>query len=127
MKLKNTDSESAPKAVGGYTQAMLVEGARRFLFVSGQIPESYDGQTPEDFESQCRLVWRNVIAQLEEADLAVTNLVKVAIFLSSRDHAEANSRIRQEFLGEHRPALTVIVTGIYAEHWLLEIEAIAAA
>jgi hypothetical protein len=30
-------------------------------------------------------------------------------------------------LGEHRPALTVIVCDIYAEEWLLEIEAIAAA
>lgn len=127
MKLQHIDSESAPKAAGGYTQATLIEGAQRLLLVSGQIPESSDGQTPEDFESQCRLVWRNVLAQLEEAGLAVSNLVKVTIFLSSREHAQANSKIRQEFLGAHRPALTVIITGIYDERWLLEIEAIAAA
>jgi 2-iminobutanoate/2-iminopropanoate deaminase len=30
-------------------------------------------------------------------------------------------------LGERAPALTVIITGIYDEAWLLEIEAIAAA
>jgi hypothetical protein len=35
--------------------------------------------------------------------------------------------VRQEVLGTHRPALTVIITGIYDERWLLEIEAIAAA
>lgn len=29
-------------------------------------------------------------------------------------------------LGGHGPALTVIITGIYDEAWLLEIEAIAA-
>ena len=29
--------------------------------------------------------------------------------------------------GAHAPALTIIITGIYAEEWLLEIEAIAAA
>lgn len=127
MKLQHVDSASAPKAAGGYTQAMLIEGAQRLLLVSGQIPESSDGQTPDDFESQCRLAWRNVLAQLEEAGLAVSNLVKVTIFLSSRGHTQANSKIRQEFLGSHRPALTVIITGIYDERWLLEIEAIAAA
>jgi enamine deaminase RidA (YjgF/YER057c/UK114 family) len=127
MKLENIDSQSAPTAVGGYTQAMSIEGARRFLLISGQIPESHDGRTPDDFESQCRLVWRNVTAQLEEAGLGVSNLAKVTIFLSSRAFAEINSRVRQEVLGTHRPALTVIITGIYDERWLLEIEAIAAA
>jgi len=28
-------------------------------------------------------------------------------------------------LGDHTPALTIIITDIYAEEWLLEIEAIA--
>ena len=35
--------------------------------------------------------------------------------------------IRQEVLGSHAPGLTVIITGIFAEKWLLEIEATAAA
>jgi hypothetical protein len=30
-------------------------------------------------------------------------------------------------LGDHRPALTVVITGIYHERWLLEIEALAGA
>jgi 2-iminobutanoate/2-iminopropanoate deaminase len=30
-------------------------------------------------------------------------------------------------LGDHSPALTIIITGIYDEAWLLEIEAIAVA
>jgi hypothetical protein len=34
--------------------------------------------------------------------------------------------VRQEFLGAHSPALTVIITGIFDEKWLLEIEAVAA-
>ena len=67
------------------------------------------------------------MAQLEAADMSVTNLVKVTTFLSSREYASQNSEFRQEILGTHSPALTVIITGIYDEHWLLEIEAIAAA
>lgn len=127
VKTTAISSESAPEAVGGYSQAMLIERAQRLLFVSGQIPEASDGQVPTNFESQCRQVWSNVVAQLHAAQMSVSNLTKVTIFLSSREYAEANSKIRQEILGGHNPALTVIITGIFDEKWLLEIEAVAAA
>ena len=81
---------------------------------------------PGDFPSQARLVWRNVFAQLGAAGMTVANLVKVTIFLSSREFAILNREIRQEELGAHSPALTVIITGIFDEKWLLEIEAVAA-
>jgi enamine deaminase RidA (YjgF/YER057c/UK114 family) len=54
------------------------------------------------------------------------NLVKITIFLSDRRYRDTNARIRNEVLGDHCPALTIIITGIYDEAWLLEIEAIAA-
>lgn len=127
MKTSAINAESAPSPVGGYSQAILLEGFERLLFISGQIPETGDGETPEDFAAQCRLVWSNVLAQLDAAGMSVANLVKVGIFLSSRRYAEPNSRIRAEFLGSHRPALTVIITGIYDDRWLVEIEAIAGA
>ena len=81
---------------------------------------------PDDFEAQAALVWRNVLAQLHAAGLGVDALVKVTTFLASREHAEANREARQHALGVHTPA-TVIITGIFDERWLLEIEAIAAA
>ena len=49
------------------------------------------------------------------------------MFLSSREFAMPNRVIRQEVLGSHSPALTVIIAGIFDERWLLEIEAVAAA
>ena len=58
--------------------------------------------------------------------MSAENLIKVTIFLSSREFATLNREIRQDALGAHRPALTVIITGIFDEKWLLEIEAIAA-
>lgn len=129
LKVKTTaiNSEFGPRAVGGYSQAILIEGAQRLLFVSGQIPETTDERVPTDFESQCRLTWTNVLSQLSAAGMSMENLTKVTIFLSSREYAEPNSKIRREFLGGHKPALTIIFTGIFDEKWLLEIEAIAAA
>jgi len=127
MKIKPVNADSAPKPVGPYTQALEVTEAKRFLFISGQVPESVAGEQPTDFESQARLVWHNVIAQLNAANMSIENLVKVTTYLSSRDHTRENREVRESILGNHLPALTVIVTGIFEEQWLIEIEAIAAA
>jgi enamine deaminase RidA (YjgF/YER057c/UK114 family) len=110
-----------------YGQGALVTDATRLLFISGQIPEDNDGHVPDDFDGQCRLAWRNVLSVLEAADMTVRNLAKVTVFLSDRRYREANAQIRHEVLGDHAPALTIIITGIYDEAWLLEIEAVAAA
>jgi 2-iminobutanoate/2-iminopropanoate deaminase len=117
---------SLPAPTGNYTHGTAVDGARRTVFVSGQVPwADADGALPADFAGQCRLVWRNVLAVLAEAGMGPTNLAKVTTYLSDRRYREENSRIRQEVLGDHAPALTVIITGIYEEEWLLEIEAVA--
>lgn len=47
--------------------------------------------------------------------------------LGSREHAAANTAIRTEVLDGYRPALTVVLAGIWDPSWLIEIEAIAAA
>jgi enamine deaminase RidA (YjgF/YER057c/UK114 family) len=67
----------------------------------------------------------NIEAQLRAAGMDFGNLVKVTTFLSDRGYAEQNSKIRQEILRGHSPALTVLIAGIYDNAWLLEIEAIA--
>jgi 2-iminobutanoate/2-iminopropanoate deaminase len=97
------------------------------VFVSGQPPWSTEVPLPESFDEQCRLAWRNVERVLAEAGMSLRDLAKVTIFLSDRKYREANSRIRAEVLGRHRPALTIIITGIYSEEWLLEIEGVAVA
>ncbi len=126
MKLKPINSAKAPKPVGPYSQAAELTDYKRLVFVSGQVPVSLDGATPTSFKDQCDLTWKNVIAQLEEANMGVENLVKVNTFLASREHLEINRDIRHEHLGEHAPALSVVIAGIFDEEWLIEIEAIAA-
>ena len=127
MKTTPINSPSAPGPAGGYSQALDVRGAQRLLFISGQIPVDVKGDVPADFRSQAELAWANVLAQLQAAELSVQHLVKVTTFLASREHTLANREVRQQVLGAHAPALTVIITGIFDERWLIEIEAIAAA
>ncbi|MFN8077997.1 MAG: RidA family protein [Kineosporiaceae bacterium] len=121
------DPPTVPRPEGGYVHAVEVGPGQRLLFISGQIPVGLDREVPPDAEAQCRLIWSHIVACLEHAGMAVTDLVKVTTFLGDRDVAAANAVVRREVLGEHRPALTVVVAEIYDSAWLLEIEAIAAA
>ena len=116
-----------PQTGLAYAQALEVTGAQRLLFISGQIPADAQGEVPGTFRAQAELAWANVLAQLKAAGLSVAHLVKVTTFLASREHTLANREVRQQVLGSHAPALTVIITGIFDERWLIEIEAVAAA
>ena len=66
-------------------------------------------------------------AQLRAADMTLDNLAKVTTYLADRRYGLENRAVRQEILGERRPASTVVITGIFNEACLLEIEAIAVA
>jgi enamine deaminase RidA (YjgF/YER057c/UK114 family) len=111
---------------GGYSMGLELKQHRRLLFVSGQVPEASDGAVPEGFEAQCEQAWRNVIEVLAAAGLGVGNLVKVTTFLTDRKQVVPNRTIRRAMLGEHQPALTVVIVETVDSKWLLEIEAVAA-
>ena len=97
----------------------------RWLYLSGQIPVAPDGSLAADFTGQCEQVWSNIETQLAAAGMTLDNLVKVTTFLADRPAgAPVQAFIR---LAGRQPALTVIITGIFDEAWLVEIEAVAAA
>jgi 2-iminobutanoate/2-iminopropanoate deaminase len=127
MKRRDINANDAPQPLGGYSQAVELTDAKRIVLVSGQIPVAADGTLPKDFEGQARLAWANLIAQLHAADMTLDNLVKVTFFLSDRKYIPEYRRVRQEVLAGRVIGLTTIITGIFDERWLLEIEGIAAA
>jgi 2-iminobutanoate/2-iminopropanoate deaminase len=127
MRRQVIEAADAPAPAGGYAQAVLVEGAQRTLFVSGQIPVDRDGAVPDGFPAQARLAWHNLEAQLHAAGMTLDHLVKVTIFLADRAHRLENREVRQEVLGDRRVAMTVVVAGIFDESWLIEIEGVACA
>jgi enamine deaminase RidA (YjgF/YER057c/UK114 family) len=110
-----------------YAAAHEISGPERWLFISGQVPETEEGVVPAGFEVQCRLAWANVERQLQAGDMSLDDLVKFTIFLSDRRYQAQEYEVRRSVLaGRGQPAMTIIITGIYDEAWLLEIEAIAA-
>jgi 2-iminobutanoate/2-iminopropanoate deaminase len=121
--LINYTPSSHPIATG-YTHGVSTAGT--LLFISGQTPKRPDGSPvaamPED---QLRQIWANIRSVLAEAGAGFEHLVHVRVFLADRAHREAFSAVKREVLGELRPALTVVICGIYDEGWVAEIEAVA--
>ncbi len=119
--------DGSPPVEGAYPQAVEVTNPTRWLYLSGQVPVAPDGSLAADFTGQCEQVWDNIETQLTAADMTLDNLVKVTTFLSDRAYALENREVRVRRLAGRQPALTVIVTGIFDQAWLVEIEAVAAA
>jgi enamine deaminase RidA (YjgF/YER057c/UK114 family) len=114
---------SAPQPIGGYSHGVAVSG--ELLFISGQTPEARDSTVAADATEQIRQVWANVEAVLAAAGAGLHDLVHVRTYLARRDLRELNSRVRQEVLGDHAPALTVVLCELYDPTWVVEIEAVA--
>jgi 2-iminobutanoate/2-iminopropanoate deaminase len=122
MKIKPIEANPS----NAFAEACEVSDVSRLLFVSGQVPQQGD-HIPDDYVSQYRLAWANVERQLKAAGMTFDNLVKATIFLSDRNLIAQSAGLRHSVLGDRTPAITIVLTGIYDERWLLEIEAIAAA
>ncbi|GAA0867913.1 RidA family protein [Brevundimonas basaltis] len=126
-RIRPLTGDGSPPVEGAYPQAVEVASPDRWLYLSGQIPVAPDGSLAADFTGQCDQVWDNIETQLAAAGMTLDNLVKVTTFLSDRRYALENREVRVRRLAGRQPALTVIVTGIFDEAWLVEIEAVAAA
>ncbi|MFI0487081.1 RidA family protein [Actinomadura sp. 9N215] len=126
MKITRYNPRAVFAPAGGYSMGLEVAGYDRLLFISGQVPTGLDGIVPAGFEAQCEQAWQNVLEVLTSAGLGVGHLVKVTTFLTDKRQAAANRAIRTRFLGDARPASTVMIAETLDSEWLLEIEAVAA-
>ena len=125
MTIKRINAIDGAEPVGAYVQALQVTDTTQRLYVSGQAPVSRDGKVPETFKEQAETVWRNILAQLNAADMQAEHIVKATTYLTDRKHREENRDVRQYMLNGHTFALTVVLAGMFEDGWLLEIDAIA--
>lgn len=97
-------------------------GGRR-LVIAGQVALRRDGTLPEGVEAQLGQAWDNLIAILHAAEMEVTHLVKVTIFVTVPNAIAVSRRIREQKLGGHAPAATFLqVAGLARPDFLVEIE-----
>ena len=126
MQKTPINAPDGPPDPGSYALAMHVVEPKEFLLISGQIGVDHQGVAPEGFDAQAALIWQNIDAQLRAAGMTKDNLVKVTVFLSDRKYTEGYRAARDAYLAGQKVALTCIITGIFDEAWLMEIEAVAA-
>lgn len=119
-------TEVAPPS-SNYAQAVLVDGAGKWLHVSGQVGVTADGKIAGDCEAQMEECWRRIGHVLKEAGMAYGNIVKVTAFLTDSADVGLYRQVRDRMLGGHTAASTLLVVSALAHpDWKVEIEAVAA-
>jgi 2-iminobutanoate/2-iminopropanoate deaminase len=125
VKRHNPSTVAEPFAT--YTHGIEVDEPVRFLFGAGQVGVHPDGTLGKDIEEQARLVWQNIREVLASAGMEITDIVQLNMLLLDRADRDAAHAVRQEALGDHRPASTLMyVVGLSRPEWRIEIDFIAA-
>lgn len=119
-------TENAPKAIGPYSQAVKSGG---FVFLSGQIPLTTDGQIVSGgVVDQAKQVMQNLEAVLKAAGTGLEKVIKTTIYLSSMDDFVAvNEVYAAYFSGDHKPARATVEVSRLPKDVLVEIDMIAEA
>ena len=125
--LKTLKPDTVAPPFSAYAHAVEVPAGARMLYVSGQLGVAPDGSVPEEFAAQADRAFRNVLAILEEAGMAATDLVRVNTFLTDAADIAAYREIRDRHLAGYRAASTMIVISALAQpRFKIEVEAVAA-
>ena len=113
--------------IGLFAHGVEIPDDAKITFTAGQVGNDFEGNVPNDFLSQARNAWENCLAILEHNRLRISDVVKVNHFLTDSKNIDAYNQVRAEYLGENRPASTLlIVAGLADPNFLVEVEMIAA-
>ena len=115
-----------------YTHAVTAEGARRLVYVSGQVSWDAAGAVvgKGDMRAQGEQVFKNVTAALKAAGAGWGDIVKMNGYMvgMNAERVTAYREVRQRFLKEGAlPASTLVgVEALVHPDLLLEVEVVAA-
>ena len=120
------ETNSAPKPVGPYNQAILVEN---WLYCSGQI--ALDPLTGVmigngNIEEETRQVLKNLMAVVEAAGGESSNVIRTTIYLTDlNDFAKVNAIYAETFGGSANPARACVEVSNLPKGGKIEIDCIA--
>ena len=120
--MKKIHSDKAPKAIGPYSQAILVNG---MLYTSGQIPLNLEGNIVGDnIKGQTEQVMKNLKAVLEEAGTNFENTIKTTCFLSDMSNFVGFNEVYSKYFTSN-PARSCVAVKELPKQVLVEVEVIA--
>ena len=120
------ETNSAPKPVGPYNQAVLVEN---WLYCSGQI--ALDPSTGVmigngNIEDETRQVLKNLMAVVEAAGGESSNVIRTTIYLTDlNDFAKVNAIYAETFGGSASPARACVEVSNLPKGGKIEVDCIA--
>ena len=122
MKVK-IESGNAPKAIGQYSQAVLVDDT---LYVSGNIPVNpATGDVADGIVNQSKQVFENMKAVLNEAGMGFENVVKTTAFLTDLSNFATFNEIYASYFVAPYPARSCVEVSKLPKNVLVEVECIA--
>lgn len=100
-------TESAPAAIGPYSQAVRVDNT---VYCSGQIPLNPETMTVEtqDFAEQAEQVFKNLQAVAEAAGGSCKDFVKLNIYLTDLSNFSMVNEVMKRYFSEPFPARAAI-------------------
>ncbi|KAK3390853.1 Endoribonuclease L-PSP/chorismate mutase-like protein [Podospora didyma] len=120
---KLISSGSPFEAQIGYSRAVV---SGEFVFVSGCTGYDYKtGVIPEDVVAQTEQCMKNIALALSEAGASMADIVRVRYILPDRADFASTWPVLQKWLGDVRPAATMIQAGLMEEVMKIEVEVTA--
>ena len=122
--IKVIATDQAPKAIGPYSQAILVDGT---LYLAGQIAlDPSSGKLVEGgIEVQTSRVMQNLNAVLDAAGYQFDDVVQTQVFLSNLNHYKAMNSVYATYFNERPPARAVVEAARIPRDALVEIMMVA--
>ncbi len=101
--------------------------AGRLVWTSGQVAVDAEGEVPEGWEAQTRLVFEHLGRALATQGAGWPDVVKLTYFVTSTDGIGTVRAVRDEFVDTGRPPTSslVQVAGLFRPDLLVEVEAVA--
>lgn len=107
----------------GYSRAVVVDG---WVLVAGTTGFDYATmEIAEDVATQAERTFRNIALALDDAGAAMRDVVRVTYILPDAALWEACWPVTRAWLGEARPAATMMVAGLQDPRMKIEIEVTA--
>ena len=121
-----TPATIAPPAAN-YAHAVLVERPTRWLHTSGVVPTAADGSCPVGVDAQAEVVWANIEAILNDADMVPSDIVSVTTYVVAGEPLGPVMAARDAVLGDHRAASVLVTVPALAQpQWRMEVAVVAA-
>ncbi len=117
-------TESAPAAIGTYSQA--IEASGRFIFLSGQIPldPASMEMVSEDVAIQTEQVFKNLAAVADAAGGTLDDLAKLTVYLTDLSDFATVNEVMARHINEPYPARAAIGVSELPRGAAVEIEGI---